>query len=186
MAFNYPNLSADQLDTWSNGLLAKLKSIINAFPGANLVNSSVSLNKLAKQRARGTWSFCFSGTLVNANVATLFSRTILNSDGAAATYQIVGWSVSVNKILTGTTLTGSASASLTFHKNGGAAFLTIPIDTGTALAIGTPLSSDLSGAPLSIASGDILTCNYNWATTAGASYPGVEVHLDWTLPHAGT
>lgn len=185
MAFNYPNLSTDPLDTWLNGLLAKLKSVINAFPGANLVNSSVTLNKLAKQKARGTWSFCRNDVLVNASKTNIFSRTILNSDAAAADYKIVGWSVSVNNDVAGTAFTGSVSADLKVYRSG-VLILTIPINTGTALAVGTPLSSDISASPITFASGGILTVDYIWATTAGASYPSLQLHLDYTLPHAGT
>jgi hypothetical protein len=184
MAFNYPNIAADALDTWLNGLLAKLKSVINAFPGANIVNSSVTLNKLAKQKARGTWSFSRTDVLGAANRLNIFSRTILNSDAAAADYKIVGWSVSVNNDVAGTAFAAATDADIKVYRTG-VLILTIPFDTGTALAIGTPLSSDLSGAPITFASGGILTVDYVWAAGA-CTYPSVQLHLDYTLPHAGT
>ena len=187
MAFNYANIASDALDTWLNGLLAKLKSVINAFPGGNIVAGSVTLDKLAKQKARGTWDMSPSGdTLINASVNPVSIRTVLNSDGIAAMYKIVGWSVGVGQSAGGAAPVLSTSATLTFHDNGGAPILTIPIDSSTALSTTVPLSADLSATPVSISSGHVLSCRYTWAATAGTAYYGLKIHLDWTLSHAGT
>lgn len=191
--FSYPNItSLDALNTWLNGLVAKTATIFNAFPGAAINASSVTVDKLAKQKARATWSFKSNTIWVGNNNPNLFSRTILNSDGAAANYNIVGWSVSVNhndpSTATPTTLTKQAGVTLTWHKAPagvvGAAFLTMDISSSSSLAYNVPVSSDISGAPLAISAGDVIVCKYNAA--ASASYPGLEVHLDYTLQHAGT
>ena len=200
-AFNYPDIVSDQLDTWLNGFKNKVKAFLNAIPGASLVAGSVTVDKLAKQKSRFCVSWCAPNYLVNASVNNLFCRQFLNSDGGAATYQIVGWSVSVNQdpssaapptaaSWNASALTKSVTASITVHKAPGgvvgAAILTIDISTATTLAFNVPLSADLSGAPISVSNGDVLVVRYNWATTAGAVYPGLELCLDMTLQHAGT
>lgn len=189
-AFNYPDIVSDQLDTWLNGFKNKVKGFLNAIPGASLVAGSVTVDKLAKQKARFTVTWNAPNVLVNANVSPLFTRTFLNSDGGAASYQIVGWSVSVNQDVAASALIKSVTATITIHKAPGgvtgAAILTIDISSATALAFNIPLSADLSGAPISVSSGDVLVAKYNWATTTNTSYPGLEVCLDMTLQHAGT
>ena len=109
MAFDYPDLGTDQVDSWANGFKAKVKAILNAFPGSALVINSVTVDKLAKQKARFTVSWCAQDTPINASINPIFSRTFLNSDGAAAVYKIVGWSVSVNNIAAATALAKSVS-----------------------------------------------------------------------------
>lgn len=192
MAFDYPNItSSDALDTWLNGFKTRIKSIVNAFPGAALNDSSVTVGKLAKPKARGTWSFKTDQTCAAVDNTCLFSRSLLQSDGAAATYSIVGWSVSVNDneaaSATFPTLTKQAGVYLKWYVATGGVLgslkLTMDISSSSSLAKWVPVSSSAPAITLA-STDDVLVCQY--VSAAGAVYPGLEVHIDYTLQHAGT
>lgn len=184
MAWDWNNITgSDTLSTWLNGMKNSIKGFVNAFDGSNLVASSVALSKLSKQKARECWSFYAPMGATSRN--NIMSRRVLNSDGATATYRIVGWSLSCNTDSAATALTKVAGSSLAVVYNGSTLF-TIDLNSAS-LALGTPIGSDLSASPYSLDSSvanPTLTVNY---TSGGAaSYPAMELKLDVTLNHAGT
>lgn len=192
-AFN-PITPTDTFSGWVNSLLTRLSAYLNSFPGSDIQDSSVSLSKLAKQKARFDCCMRSPLALEGATITTIGSRTMPTSDSAAATYRLVGWSFSVNSgpclsnvgpALVAGALTKAATAVVRVRVNGVTTLLTIDVSSATALAIGTPLYADVSGSGLTVQSGDVVSWDYVWTAGAGAKYPNPELHLDFTLAHAG-
>lgn len=187
MAWDWNNITgSDTLSTWLNGMKNSIKGFVNAFDGSNLVASSVALSKLAKQKARHTWALSAEGTYAGTSRADIMGRRVLNSDGATATYKIVGWSLYCGTTPGGGGITKGAGNLLTVKYNGSSLF-TIDLNSAS-FAIGTPIGSDLSASPYSLDSSvanPTLTVDYTYGGVAG-SYPGMQLCLDVTLNHAGT
>jgi hypothetical protein len=186
MAFNWNNIGgSDALDTWLNGFKNAIKAFVNNFDGTNIRAASIANSKLAAPKARGTWNLSNGGNFTTTARSNIMTRKILNSDGATATYKIVGWSLSVNTPPAATAIVIGAAVSLAVKYNG-ATILTITIN-GTSLAYGTPIGADLSASPISIdssAASPILTVDF--ATSATTDLSNLSLDLDWTLQHATT
>ena len=187
MAFNWNNIGgSDALDTWLNGFKNAIKGFVNNYDGTNIRAASIATSKLASPKARGSW--CFSSLeIYNAvNRSNIFTRRILPSDGATATYKIVGWSFACGQDDAPTAAPVLGAATSLLVKYNGSTVLTITIN-GSALNYGVPLYGDLSASPISIdssAASPILTVDY--VGSAGAVIPSPQLQLDWTLQHAAT
>lgn len=186
MAFNWNNIGgSDALDTWLNGFKNAIKSFVNNYDGTNIRAASIPNSKLATPKARGSWCFSSSDIFNTASRTNIFTRRILPSDGATATYKIVGWSLACGQDDAATAVVLGAATNLLVKYNG-STVLTITIN-GSALALGTPLYGDLSASPISIdssAASPILTVDFTFS--AGAVIPSPQLQLDWTLQHAAT
>lgn len=186
MAFNWNNIGgSDALDTWLNGFKNAIKGFVNNYDGTNIRAASIATSKLASPKARGSWCFSSANPFTTTARTNIFTRRILPSDGATATYKIVGWSLASCTDDSGTGITIGAAVSLAVKYNG-STVLTITIN-GSSLAAGVPIYGDLSASPISIDSSavtPVLTVDYS--TSATTNLPNLTLQLDWTLQHAAT
>jgi len=181
MAFSQAQITAavDILLTKVNGLITKLNSILNNFPGEALAAGSVTAAKLAKPKSEQLMVFCKSGAsaFVTASQTGVWQADGLASDGAAVTRVITGWSFAVDG---GGTLTKGALNTLLVKVNGSTQ-ITIDLNDA-ALALAVPISA--TGLSVSWPSGQILRVDYTYGGTA-ARYDNPTLVLQVETGHVG-
>lgn len=189
MAFSFaaPTIT-DKIKDYVASFVSKTVSIINAFPGGNLVDASVTNAKLAKAKALFSKTLVLNGgaTLLVADTASVAGWRVPYIDGASsATFRITGWSFHVTGGTAGTAVTLGANNQL-FVKVNGVTQITIDINAadahGNTLAAGTPIQSAAAMALVTLTSGQRVTVDYDYGGTA-ASYPNPELHLEIAVVH---